>query len=116
MIIPLGVAYEVGKLPSDLITYALKWSVSENMYYKETTTFDDLRIPPDAKIISCYSSDKDVVTVNKAEKKIYATGAGEAKVYIYLENNRKVTVNVEVDYNIFQWFLIIVCWGYFWYI
>lgn len=111
-----AIAYEVGKLPSDLITYALKWSVSENMYYKETTTFDDLRIPPDAKIISCYSSDKDVVTVNKAEKKIYATGAGEAKVYIYLENNRKVTVNVEVDYNFFQWFLIIVCWGYFWYI
>lgn len=111
-----AIAYTVGKLPSDIYTYDLRWSVSKDMYYKETLTFDDLEIPQNAKIISCYTSDEDVVTVNRAEKKIYATGAGKAKVYFYLENNRQITVNVKVEYNFFQWLIIIFLGGYFWYI
>ncbi len=111
-----AVAYEVGKLPSEIYTYLIKWETREDIYYKGTLSFDDLELPPDAKIISCYSSNEEVVTVNKKDKEIYATGAGEAKVYIYLENNRQVTVNVRVDYNVFQWFILIFLFGFFWYV
>lgn len=110
------VAYEKGKLPSDVIVFDVKWSENVDMYYRHSVTFDELKIPPNARIISAYSSNEEIVTVDRAERKIYATGVGEAKVHIYLENNRKVTVNVESEYNIFQWFIIVVLWGFFWYI
>lgn len=111
-----AVAYEAGKFQSDESKLALKWSVSEEMYYKGTIHFDDLKVPPNSEIISVYSSDEDIVTVDKAERKIYVAEKGEAKVYIYLENNRRMTINVTVDYNIFQWILIVFLWGFLWYI
>lgn len=111
-----AIAYEAGKFQSDESKLALKWSVSEEMYYKGTVSFDDLKVPPNDEIIAIYSSNEDVVTVNKKDREIYAAGKGEAKVYIYLENNRRMTVNVSVDYHIFQWFIIIFLCGYFWYI
>lgn len=111
-----AIAYEAGKLPSDVLEYEIKWSEDIDMYYKHSITFDELKIPPNAKIISAYSSNEDVVTVNKSDRKIYATGVGEAKVHIYLENSRKLTVNVESEYNFLQWILIICFWGFLWYI
>ena len=111
-----AIAYEAEKFQSDEVTLPIKWSVYEDVYYKETVTFDELKVPQNAKIISVYSSDEDVVTVNKTEREIYATGTGEAKVYIYLENNRKMTIFITSEYHIFQWFIILFLWGYFWYI
>lgn len=111
-----AIAYEAEKFQSDEATLPIKWSVYEDVYYKETVTFDELKVPQNAKIISVYSSDEDVVTVNKTEREIYATGTGEAKVYIYLENNRKMTIFITSEYHIFQWFIILFLWGYFWYI
>ena len=111
-----AITYEAGKLQSDESKLALKWSVSEEMYYKGTVSFDDLKVPPNSEILSVYSSDEEIITVDKSERKIYATGKGEAKVYIYLENNRRMTINVTVDYHIFQWIIIIFLLGYFWYI
>lgn len=111
-----AVAYEAGKFQSDESTLALKWSVSEDMYYKGTVSFDDLKVPPNSEIISVYSSNEEVITVNKTDREIYATGTGEAKVYIYLENNRKMTICITSEYHIFQWFIILFLWGYFWYI
>lgn len=111
-----AVAYEAGKLASDESILAVKWTVAEDMYYKSTITFDDLKVPPNTEIIAVYSSDENVITVNKSEREIYAASQGEAKVYFYLENNRRITVNVTVEYNIFQWFIIIFLCGYFWYI
>lgn len=111
-----AIAYEAEKFQSDEATLPIKWSVYEEVYYKETVTFDELKVPQNAKIISVYSSNEDVVTVNKTEREIYATGTGEAKVYIYLENNRKMTIFITSEYHIFQWFIILFLWGYFWYI
>lgn len=111
-----AIAYEAEKFQSDEATLPIKWSVYEDVYYKETVTFDELKVPQNAKIISVYSSDEDVVTVNKTQREIYATGTGEAKVYIYLENNRKMTIFITSEYHIFQWFIILFLWGYFWYI
>lgn len=111
-----AIAYEAEKFQSDEATLPIKWSVYEEVYYKETVTFDELKVPQNAKIISVYSSDEDVVTVNKTEREIYATGTGEATVYIYLENNRKMTIFITSEYHIFQWFIILFLWGYFWYI
>ncbi|MEE1138728.1 MAG: S8 family serine peptidase [Acutalibacteraceae bacterium] len=111
-----AVAYEKGKLPSDVLVFDVKWSKNIDMYYRHSVTFDELNIPPNAKIIYTYSSDEDIVTVDRTERKIYATGVGEAKVHIYLEHNRKVTVNVEAEYNFFQWILIVWFWGFLWYI
>ena len=111
-----AIAYEAGKLPSDVLEYEIKWSEDVDMYYRHSVTFDELKIPPNAKIISAYTSNEDIVTVDRTERKIYATGVGEAKVHIYLENNRKVTVNVESEFNIFQWILIVWFWGFLWYI
>lgn len=111
-----AIAYEAGKFQSDESKLALKWSVSEEMYYKGTVSFDDLKVPPNSEILSVYSSNEKIITVDKAERKIYATGKGEAKVYIYLENNRRMTINVTVDYHIFQWILIVFLWGFLWYI
>lgn len=111
-----AIAYEAENFQSNEATLPIKWSVNEEVYYKETVTFDELKVPQNAKIISVYSSDEDVVTVNKTEREIYATGTGEAKVYIYLENNRKMTIFITSEYHIFQWFIILFLWGYFWYI
>lgn len=111
-----AIAYEVGKLPSDILEFDIKWTEDVDMYYKQTVTFDELKIPPNAKILSAYSSNEEVVTVDKYDRKIYASGVGEAKVHIYLENNRKITVNVEAEYNIIQWLIIVVLWGFLWYI
>ena len=111
-----AIAYEAENFQSDEATLPIKWSVYEEVYYKETVTFDELKVPQNAKIISVYSSDEDVVTVNKTEREIYATGTGEATVYIYLENNRRMTVFITSEYHIFQWFIILFLWGYFWYI
>lgn len=111
-----AIAYEAENFQSDEATLPIKWSVYEEVYYKETVTFDELKVPQNAKIISVYSSDEDVVTVNKTEREIYATGTGEAKVYIYLENNRKMTIFITSEYHIFQWFITLFLWGYFWYI
>lgn len=111
-----AIAYEAENFQSDEATLPIKWSVYEEVYYKETVTFDELKVPQNAKIISVYSSNEDVVTVNKSDREIYATGTGEAKVYIYLENNRKMTICITSEYHIFQWFIILFLWGYFWYI
>lgn len=111
-----AIAYEAENFQSDEATLPIRWSVYEEVYYKETVTFDELKVPKNAKIISVYSSDENVVTVNKTEREIYATGTGEATVYIYLENNRRMTVFITSEYHIFQWFIILFLWGYFWYI
>lgn len=111
-----AIAYEAGKFQSDEATLPIKWTVYEEMYYKGTVNFDELKVPKNAKIISVYSSNEDVVTVNKTDREIYATGTGEAKVYIYLENNRRMTIFITSEYHIFQWFIILFLWGYFWYI
>lgn len=111
-----AVAYEAGKFQSDESSLPIKWTVYEDIYYKGTLSFDELKVPINSEIISVYSSNEDVVTVNKSEREIYATGTGEAKVYIYLENNRKMTICITSEYHIFQWFIILFLWGYFWYI
>lgn len=111
-----AIAYEAGKLPSDTLEYYVKWSIDADMCYKEIVTFDELKIPPDAEIISCYSSNEEVVTVSRADRSIKGISKGEAKVTIFLENNRKVTVNVTVGYHPIQWFIIIWLLGFLWYI
>ncbi len=111
-----AVAYEPGKFQSDVVQYDFKRYVYLDMYYEETASFDELMIPPNAKVTSCYSSDEEVVTVDKSERCIYATGRGEATVTIFLNNNRRVIVNVTVEYNFFQWIFLIIRWAFFWFI
>ncbi len=81
-----AIAYESGKVQSDVTYYDFKRYVNLNMYYNDTVSFDDLMIAPNAKIISCYSSDDDIVTVDKSERSICATGRGDARVTIFLNN------------------------------
>lgn len=111
-----AVAYCEGSIPSEIATYSLRTIISEDMYYKCSLSFDTLKIPPNSEIISCYSSDNEVAEVNLRDRKIIATGEGDAKITIYLKNNRRWIVNVNVEYNFFQWLIIVFLGGFLWYI
>lgn len=108
-----AVAYEEGKVISNMATYTLVWNIYVDVDYKHTENLD---LPTNLKVISCYSSDKDVVTVDKSDMSVYGVSKGDAKVTVFFENNRKAVYHITVDYNPLQWFIIIVLWGFLWYI
>ncbi len=111
-----AIAHENGKIPSDYSLYSLRVIIDHSMNYKKTVTFDELKMPSKTEIIGCYSSNEEVVTVDKHTREIYSTGIGEAKVTVFYDNGQKYTINVEVKYSPLQWFLIICCFGFMWFI
>ncbi len=108
-----AVAYEDGKVVSTMATYTLEWISHIKIDYKE---IQKLNLPEDTKVISCVSSDTETVTVDAGEMTICGVSKGEAKVTVYLNNNRRAVYYVTVDYSLLQWIIIIVLWGFWWYI
>ena len=106
-----AIAYEEGKIPSAIATLNIKWSKNETIRYKGTKALD---LPPVYEIKNCYSSDEEVVTVDK-DGNIKGISVGEAKVTVYLESNQVVTYNVTVEYEFWQLFIIYFLFGFLWY-
>ncbi len=107
-----AIAYEKGKIPSDCTSYSLSKTIYHTMNYRRTVTFDELNMPSRTGVTACYSSNDDVVSVDKYAKEIYSKDTGEATVTVFFKNGQKYVVNVEVEYSPLQWFLIICCFGF----
>lgn len=107
-----AIAYKEGYLPSYAVTKHMKFTVSDCFVrYKGTT---ELPYIPDSKIIRCYSSNPEVVTVDY-DGNITGLSVGEATVTVYYENNQVGTYKVSVDYTWWQWLIRIFLFGVFWY-
>lgn len=107
-----AIAYKEGYLPSYAVTKHMKFTVSDCVVrYKGTT---ELPYIPDSKIIRCYSSNPEVVTVDY-NGNITGLITGEATVTVYYENNQVGTYEVTVEYTWWQWFIRIFLFGIFWY-
>ena len=106
-----AIAFIDGQLQSDVTTRALKWSKNTTIRYKGEKALD---LPPIYEIKNCYSSNEEVVTVDK-EGNIKGISVGEAKVTVYLEYNQVVTYNVTVEYEPWQLFIIYFLFGFLWY-
>ncbi len=107
-----AVAFIEGQLQSDVTTRALKWTKNTTIRYKGKKALD---LPPIYEIKNCYSSNEEVVTVDK-EGNIKGISVGEAKVTVYLEYNQVATYNVTVEYESWQLFIIYFFFGFLWYI
>ena len=108
-----AVAYEKGKLPSAISSFRIKWDEDITIRYKGTS---ELLLPPNRKIVSCYSSNEEIVTVDKNEQTVYGVSVGEAKVIVNLETGQRITYNITVEYKSWQLFIICLLFGFLWYI
>lgn len=107
-----AIAYKEGCLPSYAVTKHMKFTVNDCIVrYKGTTKLPYI---PDSKIIRCYSSNPDIVTVNY-DGNISGITIGEATVTVYYENNQVGTYNISVEYTWWQWLIRIFLFGIFWY-
>ncbi len=107
-----AIAYKDGYLPSYAVTKHMKFTVSDCVVrYKGTT---ELPYIPDSKIIRCYSSNPEVVTVDYSGN-ITGLTTGEATVTVYYENNQVGTYEVTVEYTWWQWLIRIFLLGVLWY-
>ena len=107
-----AIAYKEGCLPSYAVTKHMKFTVSDCVVrYKGIT---ELPYVPDSKIIRCYSSNPEVVTVDYSGN-ITGLTTGEATVTVYYENHQVGTYEISVEYTWWQWFIRIFLFGIFWY-
>lgn len=111
-----AVAYQKGSFPSKCVSFSLRTEKSVDIYYKCSASFDDLKIPPNSKIKYFRSDETEIASVDFDSRKIHANSEGETKITICLNDNRKIIVNVKVEYNFFQWLIIILGFGFLWYI
>ena len=105
-----------------IISYNIEISVSDvTINYMETTTLKpDITADPGVKYSVKYeSSNPSVATVDK-DGKVYGAKKGTATITCTVtdENNNTVTdtCKVTVKYSGLQWFIIIVLFGWIWYI
>ncbi len=73
-------------------------------------------LPPGRKIISCYSHNESIVTVDKSAQTIYGASVGETIVTTCLDNGQKVTYYIKVEYEPWQEFIIYFLFGWIWYV
>lgn len=108
-----AIACESGKLPSAISSFRIKWNEDTIIRYKGTK---ELLLPPNKKIVTCYSSSEDIVTVDKNSQTIYGVSVGDAKVVVNLETGQRVTYNIKVEYTKLQLIIIYLFFGFLWYI
>lgn len=108
-----AVVYEEGKYPSTAATLKINWKENITIRYKGTKS---MLLPPNRKIVSCYSNNEEIVTADKYNQTIYGVSVGEAKVVVNLETGQRVTYNVTVEYESWQLFIIYFFFGFLWYI
>ncbi len=108
-----AISLEKGKLPSACATLKINWKEDLTIRYKGTK---NMLLPPNSKITSCYSHNEDIVAVDKNNQTIYGVAPGETKVTVFLETGQKVTYNVTVEYESWQWFIIYFLGGWIWYV
>lgn len=107
-----AVVYEEGKYPSTAATLKINWKENITIRYKGTKS---MLLPPNRKIVSCYSNNEEFVTVDKNKQTIYGVSVGETKVVVNLETGQKVTYNVTVEYEPWQLLIIYFLFGFLWY-
>ena len=107
-------AYVSGRLPSQTITSALRFTAQKwELRYKASET---LRLPdPSMHVLEWRSSDRDVVSVDSSGK-ITAHKRGEAVITARIAQNRYIEYEISVDYAWWQWLIIVVLFGWIWYI
>lgn len=103
-----------GELPSKVVNYVLKFSPRKwNIRYKAT---EQLELPNvGMKVLSWSSSDSTIVSVDSTGK-ITAHKAGEAVVRAKIAQSRYIEYEVKVEYAWWQWLIIILLFGWLWYI
>lgn len=107
-----AIAYQEGHLPSYVVAKHMKFTVSNcSVRYKGTA---ELPYIPDSKIIRCYSSSPEIVTVDY-NGQITGLTIGKTTVTVYYENNQVGTYEVSVEYAWWQWFIRIFFFGFLWY-
>lgn len=107
-----AIVYEEGKYPSTAATLKINWKENITIRYKGTKS---MLLPPNRKIVSCYSNNEEIVTADKYNQTIYGVSVGEAKVVVNLETGQRVTYNVTVEYEPWQLFIIYFLFGFLWY-
>ncbi len=108
-----AIVCEEGKYPSMVATLKINWKENITIRYKGTKS---MLLPPNRKIVSCYSNNEEIVTANKYNRTICGVSVGEAKVVVNLETGQRVTYNVKVEYESWQLFIIYFLFGFLWYI
>lgn len=111
-----AVAYQKGDLPSKCVSFSLRTEKTVEIYYKCSESFDNLKIPSNSKIKYCCSDENEIASVDFDGRKVNANSVGETKITMYLNDNRKIILNVKVKYNFFQWLIIVFGFGFLWYI
>lgn len=107
-----AIAYEEGKIISKVSVFYMKISVDTTIRYKGK---EKIQFPKNFVVSRCTSNNEDVVTVSR-DGTITGVSEGEARVTFTDINNRKVIVNVTVEYELWQLILIYFFWGFCWYI
>lgn len=107
-----AIVYEEGKYPSTAATLKINWKETITIRYKGTKS---MLLPPNRKIVSCYSNNEEIVTVDKNKQTIYGVSVGETRVVVNLETGQRVTYNVTVEYEPWQLFIIYFLFGFLWY-
>ncbi len=108
-----AIVCEEGKYPSTAATLKINWKENITIRYKGTKS---MLLPPNRKIVSCYSNNEEIVTADKYNQTIYGVSVGEAKVVVNLETGQRVTYNVTVEYESWQLIIIYFFFGFLWYI
>ncbi|MBQ8783860.1 MAG: Ig-like domain-containing protein [Clostridia bacterium] len=90
------------------------------MNYKDSKTLTYTANAPSNAIVTWTSSDEDVVTVDE-NGKVYAAGTGNATVTCTVTTPAGVVIgeascDFDVSYSVVQWIIIIVLFGFLWYI
>lgn len=107
-----AIACAEGLLPSDIMTFNMSEEISQKIVYKSTAKLDTLY---NSQIRSIYSTNQDVVTVD-IDGNIYGASKGNADVVMTLENGVEITYHINVYYDLWQWIIIILLFGFIWYI